>query len=164
MVHITIRPAMQSDAEAINTIYNHYVLHSTCTYQEQSETLDGRIAWLDHHGSSHPVLVAVAGDIVVGWASISPFHARTAFRLTVENAVYVHPDHPRQGIGKRLMTALLEAARLAGHHCVVAVIDSGQEASIALHMHLGFVESGKLREVGLKFGRSLDLVYLQKLL
>jgi phosphinothricin acetyltransferase len=159
-----IRPAIPSDAPAINEIYNYYVAHSTCTYQEEAETLDGRIAWINRHGPMHPVLVAETNGNVVGWVSISPFHARSAFRFTVENAVYVHPDHLHKGIGRQLMNELLAASKLAGHHCMIAVIDSSQHASIALHRSLGFVESGKLREVGLKFGRRLDLVYLQKML
>jgi len=159
-----IRPAIQSDAPAINEIYNHYVAHSTCTYQEQAETVEARIAWLNRHGPMHPVLVAEMDGNVVGWASASPFHARSAFRFTVENAVYVHLDHLHKGIGRQLMKELLHASKLAGHHCMIAVIDSTQQASIALHRSLGFVESGKLREVGLKFGQRLDLVYLQKML
>jgi L-amino acid N-acyltransferase len=164
MPAIEIRAAADSDAAAINEIYNHYVLHSTCTYQEQIETLEGRRAWLAQHGTNYPVIVATSREKVAGWASASPFHARSAFRFTVENAVYVHPDHLHQGIGRRLMNDLLVASKLAGHHCMIAVIDSSQQASIALHRSLGFVESGKLREVGLKFGQRLDLVYLQMML
>ena len=74
-----IRLAVETDAAAINDIYNHYVLHSTCTYQEQSETLESRREWLTHHGKQHPVLVAILDGNVVGWAAISPFHRRTRF-------------------------------------------------------------------------------------
>jgi L-amino acid N-acyltransferase YncA len=164
MPTIEIRLAVESDAAAINDIYNHYVLHSTSTYQEQIETLESRMEWLTRHGNQHTVLVATSGGRVVGWAAISPFHRRSALRYTVENAVYVHPQHSRQGIGRQLMGALIAAAKEAGHHCIVAVIDSRQEPSIALHRSLGFVEAGRLREVGLKFGDWLDLVYMQKTL
>jgi L-amino acid N-acyltransferase YncA len=164
MPAIDIRPALLADAGAINEIYNHYVLHSTCTYQELAETLEDRRTWLARHGQQHPVLVATSSGMVVGWAAISPFHQRSALRYTVENAVYVHPDHLRLGIGRQLMIALIAAAGEAGHHCIVAVIDSRQQASIAMHRALGFVEAGRLREVGLKFGDWLDLVYLQKTL
>jgi L-amino acid N-acyltransferase YncA len=164
MPPISIRSAVPADAEAINAIYNHYVAHSTCTYQDDPETLERRIAWLSRHGPAHPVLVAERDGTVVGWGSLSPFHARSAYRLTVENTVYVHPESLHQGIGKGLMLELIAAARRVGHHCIVAVIDSRQPASIAMHLGLGFTESGRLREVGLKFGQSLDVVYLQKLL
>jgi L-amino acid N-acyltransferase len=157
-----IRAAVEEDAAAISEIYNHYVLHSTCTYQEQPESAEDRLAWLKRHGPDHPVLVATMERKVIGWAALSPFHRRSALRHTVENAVYVHPAYLRLGIGRKLMTALLEEANQIGHHCVVAVIDSQQSASLALHRQVGFTDAGHLREVGRKFERWLDLLYLQK--
>src|SRR5689334_18663581 len=105
--HVLLRPAQRSDLAAINEIYNHYVLHSTCTYQEEPEPLSGRRQWFDRHGRAHPVIVAELQGRVVGWGSLSPYHARSAYRRTVENSVYVHHQHHRRGIGTHLMQNLL---------------------------------------------------------
>ncbi|HVX83704.1 MAG TPA: GNAT family N-acetyltransferase [Phycisphaerae bacterium] len=157
-----IRPAAAADLDAINDIYNHYVLHSTCTYQEDPSTAAQRAAWFAAHGARHPVTVAIDGGAIVGWASLSPFHARCAYRLTVENSVYVHPDHHRRGIGRALLRDLLDRAILLGHRQIVAVISADQLPSLALHRALGFRDAGLLRGVGFKFGRWLDVAYLQK--
>jgi phosphinothricin acetyltransferase len=162
--NLAIRPATADDLAAINDIYNHYVLHSTATYQEKPEPMDGRRGWFERHGPAHPVTVAEAGGAVVGWASLSPFHARSAYRRTVENSVYVHPDYHRRGIGRALLLDLIERARGLGHHTIIAGIDAEQPASVALHARLGFVQVAHLKQVGHKFGRWLDVVYMQLML
>lgn len=169
-----IRPATIADLPAINAIYNHYVLHSTATYQTEPSTDAERLSWFQAHGPRHPVLVALepqmpadaSGDrqSIVGWGSLSPFHPRQAFAQTVENSVYVHPDRLRRGLGRALLTALIAEARGLGHHTIVAVISADQTASIALHDSLGFTTTGTLRQVGRKFDRWLDVAYLQLLL
>src|ERR1022692_2504457 len=126
----TLRPATESDLAAINDIYNHYVLHSTCTYQEELDPLDGRRRWFSHHGDKHPVIVAEAGGQVAGWGSLSAFHARSAYRRTVENSVYVHHRHHRRGIGSRLLQELIVRARSLSHHAIIAGIDAEQPASV----------------------------------
>ena len=80
-----IRPAGESDLVVINDIYNHYVLHSTCTYQEEPETIENRRRWFSHHGKEHPIIVAVSNGQLIGWGSLSAYHARSAYRRTVEN-------------------------------------------------------------------------------
>lgn len=157
------RPAVASDLPAINEIYNHYVASSACTYQEEPESLKARRAWFARHGPDHPVLVADAGGRVVGWAALSPFHSRSAYRRTVESSIYVHHEHRGLGVGSTLMQMLLASARGRGHHTIVALIDAGQAGSIALHRAVGFVEAGRLREVGRKFGQWLDVIYMQKM-
>ena len=112
---INIRPATESDLTAINDIYNHYVLHSTCTYQEEPEPLDERRRWFSHHGEKHPVVVAAAEKQVVGWGSLSAYHPRSAYRHTVENSVYVHHQFHRHGIGSLLLQELVVRARSLGH-------------------------------------------------
>src|SRR5256885_7814180 len=99
----TIRAAIASDLGAINDIYNYYVLHSTCTYQEEPEPIEGRRAWFARHGERHPITIAELNGHIVGWGSLSPFHPRSAYRWTVENSVYVQHDHHRRGIGKILL-------------------------------------------------------------
>jgi phosphinothricin acetyltransferase len=161
-----IRPATADDLEAINEIYNHFVVRSTCTYQTEPETMEGRRAWFTAHGAKHPIIVMEddAEGRVIGWGSLSPFHRRAAYGHTVENSVYVHPAHHRKGIGKLLLARLIELAREAGHHTVVALIDAEQVPSVGLHREMGFEEVGHLREVGFKFGRWLDVIYMQKMM
>jgi phosphinothricin acetyltransferase len=164
MPNLLIRLATPSDLRAINAIYNHYVLTSTCTYQEEPETPEARAAWFAAHGPAHPVTVATLNDAVVGWGSLSPFHRRAAYRHTVENSVYVAHDHLRRGVGRLLLADLIDRARAAGHHSILALIDAEQQPSIALHAQLGFQQVAFLREVGYKFGRWLHVVYMQRLL
>jgi phosphinothricin acetyltransferase len=156
-----LRPATESDLSAINDIYNYYVHHSTCTYQEVSETMADRHKWFQQHGGRYPVIVAEFGGRVTGWGALSPFHPRSAFRMTVENSVYVHRDQHGQGVGSRLLEDLIARARALEYRAIVAAVDSGQLASIALHSKFQFVKVGHLPQVGLKFGRWLDMLYLE---
>jgi L-amino acid N-acyltransferase YncA len=160
----TIRLATLSDLPAINDIYNHYVLHSTCTYQEEPTTAAEREVWFLSHGPLHPITVADAGAEVLAWASLSPFHTRSAYRRTVENSVYVRHDVQRQGIGMALLVDSVERARTLGHHTIVSLIDREQAASVNIHQRLGFQQVAHLKEVGFKLGHWLDVVYLQKML
>jgi L-amino acid N-acyltransferase len=159
-----IRVAKPSDVCAINEIYNHYVLNSTCTYQEEPSSEAERQQWLAAHGPMHPATVAEEDGRVVGWASLSAFRARVAYRWTMENAVYVHHDLQRRGIGSALLADLIERGKAMGHHSIIAVIDKEQEGSARLHRRFGFEEVAHLREVGFKFGRWLDVIYLQRML
>ena len=161
---VSIRPATLADLDVINRIYNHYVLNSTCTYQEEPSTPEERATWFSAHGPKHPVTVAELDGDVVGWGSLSKFHPRSAYSRTVENSVYVRKDCHRQGFGAALLGDLLERGMAIGHHSVMALIDSQQPGSIALHENFGFVEVGRLREVGYKFGRPGDVVYMQRML
>lgn len=161
---VRIRPATVADLDAINRIYNHYVIASTCTYQEEPSTPQERAAWFAEHDAKHPVTVAEREGEVVGWGALSRFHARSAYRRTVENSLYVRHDCRRQRIGEALLADLLERGHAAGHHAVLALIDAEQRGSIALHEKFGFLEVGRLREVGFKSDRWLDVVYLQRML
>jgi L-amino acid N-acyltransferase len=161
----SIRIATASDLSAINSIYNHYVLHSTCTYQEEPSTMQEREQWFAAHDPTLPVTVAVddSGQ-VIAWASLSRFHPRSAYRNTVENSVYVRHDLHNRGTGSLLLADSIARARSAGHHTILALIDAEQKPSIALHLKHGFTHSAHLKEVGFKFGRWLDVVYLQLML
>jgi L-amino acid N-acyltransferase len=161
---VILRPAARSDLTAINEIYNHYVLHSTCTYQEEPESIAGRREWFDHHGAEHPVVVAEVNGEVIGWSSLSAYHARSAYRRTVENSVYVHHQHHRRGIGSLLLKDLIARARALGHHAIIAGIDASQAASVTLHERFRFEKVGHFRQVGFKFGRWLDVIYMELLL
>ncbi len=156
-----VRLARREDLRSINDIYNHYVRHSTCTYQETPEPLEARQAWFERHGPEHPVTVAEIDGQVVGWGSLSPYHARSAYRFTVENSVYVDHRHHRNGIGTAILTDLIVRAHAIGHRTIVAGIDASQDASIAIHARHGFIVAGRLQQVGYKFGHWLDVVYMQ---
>ena len=161
---ITIRLATAADLPSINDIYNHYVLNSTCTYQTAPETIEARHAWFTAHAPPHPITVAEHSGHIVGWGSLSRFHARAAYSRTVENSVYVHPDHQRQGIGRALLTDLIDRATALGHHTIIAGIDAEQTPSVAIHAAHGFEQVALLKEVGFKFNRWLHVIYMQKML
>jgi L-amino acid N-acyltransferase len=161
---INLRPATESDLHVINDIYNYYVLQSTCTYQEQPALLSDRLEWFQHHQEKYPVRVAECDGQVVGWSSLSPYRPRTAYRHTVENSIYVHHDWHGRGIGSLLLQDLIRKSRALGHHAILAVIDSRQTHSIALHEKYGFQRVGHLKHVGLKFGEWLDSIFMELLL
>ena len=157
----SLRPATTNDLASINAIYSHSVLHSTATYQTEPSTDAERAAWFAAHGPQHPVIVAEIEGRVAGWGSLSSFHPRAAFARTVEESVYIHQDFHRRGIGRAILTDLLARAKTLGHHRVIAAISGDQEPSLALHRTFGFVDVGHLTEVGFKFEKWLDLVYLE---
>ncbi|MEO6182657.1 MAG: N-acetyltransferase family protein [Verrucomicrobiota bacterium] len=159
-----VRLATESDLVAINDIYNHYVLHSTCTYQEEPELIEGRQKWFRHHGDKHPVIVAEVEGEVVGWGSLSAYHARCAYRHTVENSVYVHHQHQRRGIGALILQGLISRACSLGHRAIIAGIDADQLGSVALHTRFRFEKVGHFKQVGFKFNRWLDVIYMELIL
>lgn len=165
MADITIRPAVREDASAMAEIYNQAVARSTATFDTEPETVEDRERWLEEHTApQHPVLVAVRDDRVVGWASLSRYSSRCAYVATVEASAYIDENETGRGLGTALSEALLEAGRAGGVHAVLARICTENTASLAMSRKLGFFEVGVLREVGVKFGRSLDVMMLEKLL
>ncbi|MCU1277804.1 MAG: phosphinothricin acetyltransferase [bacterium] len=164
MGELSIRDACEDDLAAIDAIYNHYVLNATCTWQYAPAPSNARRAWLAAHDGDHPVTIAMLDGEIVGWGSLSVYNEREGYRFTVENTVYVHPERQRRGIGRALLADLIERARALGHRTIIAAISADQDASVALHRAAGFVEVARLAQVGFKFGRWLDCVYLQKML
>jgi len=161
-----IRDADEADIPAITAIYNHAVEHSTAIWNETVVDVADRTAWLGtRRAAGYPVLVAVddAGE-VLGYASFGDWRAFEGYRHTVEHSVYVRTDRRGAGTGQALMTELLERARQLGKHVMVAGIEAGNEPSIRLHEKLGFTRVGLLPQVGTKFGRWLDLAFLQMIL
>lgn len=161
---LTIRAATLADLEAINAIYNHYVLTSTATYQIEPETIEARRAWFESHDDHHPIIVAERDRRVLGWGSLSRLSEREAYDRSVSNSVYIHYEHHRLGIGAAILAELIRLARQAGHHTVIAGIDSEQVPSIGLHEHFGFIPVAHLKEVGYKFERWLDRIDMQLML
>lgn len=157
-----IRPARSADAAGLLEIHNAAVSRSTALWTDHLETLAGREAYLaDHAAGGHAVLVAEVDEIIVGYASFSPWRQKNGYRLTVGDSVYVRDGHQGAGVGRALLVALVEAATAAGFHVMIADIEAGNAASIRLHASLGFEVCGNLREVGAKFGRWLDLTIMR---
>lgn len=163
---MNIRPATFDDLPGILEIYNEAVLTTTATYDVEPRTLEHRIAWFeDHARTGHPVFVAAdATGRIVGWSALNSFRDRAGYRFTTENSVYVAADHRGRGIGKLLMPPLIASAHAMGMHAILAGIDGENEASIRLHAKFGFVEVARLKQVGFKFNRWLDVIYMELLL
>ena len=159
-----VRPAVSADAEAIRSIYNVEVTTSTVTFDLEPRTPTEQLEWLERRSGAHAVLVAERDGEIVGFASLSPYRDRPAYATSVEDSVYVDHAHQGEGVGRALLTALLDVAAKHGFHMVMARIVGGHEASISLHRSLGFTTIGTEREVGRKFGRWLDVLLMQKLL
>lgn len=159
-----VREATADDLAAILTIYNYYVETSTATFDQEPQSLEQRMHWFESHGQQYPVLVAELNGDVVGWASISPFSERAAYRLTVESSVYVHRHHTGCGVGTLLMCELIARARQLGYHCMVARVAADNERSLRLHEKLGFKTIGIMKEVGYKFNRWIDVAIMMLLL
>lgn len=165
-VAMNVRPATRDDLPGILEIYNEAVLNTTATYDYEPRTLEHRVAWFeDHVKNKYPVFVAVAGGKrVVGWSALNRYHDRKGYQFSTENSVYVAADQRGKGIGKSLMAPLIEAARQRGLHAILAGIDAENEVSIRLHASFGFVKVAHFKQVGFKFGRWLDVVYMELLL
>ena len=160
-----VRDATDADLPGILLIYNEVVRTSSAVYTEQEATLDDRRAWLAaRERQGFPVLVAEdpADGSVLGYATFGDFRPWPGYRHTVEHSVYVRADARGRGLGRTLMEPLFKRAAAIGKHVMVAGIDAANPASIRLHERLGFERAGTLREVGAKFGRWLDLVFMQR--
>ncbi len=162
---ILIREATPSDAAAILPIFNQAILETTAVWSDQPSDLSGREEWIHTRIANNlPVLVCEMDGRIAGYASLSDFRSLNGYRHTKENSVFVDTSQHRRGIGRALMTSLLQKAREIDTHAVVAAIDATNFSSIALHNSLGFRKVGKLPQVGRKFGTWLDLIYMQILL
>ena len=157
-----VRPARYDDAEALTEIHNAAVRHSTALWTDELVTVGDREAFLaDQQTKGHAVLVAERDGIVAGYASFVTWRPKNGYRLTVGDSVYVREGHHGAGIGRALLTALIERARAAGFHLMIADIEANNTASIRLHERLGFEVCGTIREAGTKFGRWLDLTVMR---
>ena len=162
---VTIRLAREADIPVISDIYNHIILNTTAVYQYVAQTLDMRKAWYDAKmKDGYPVFVAEDEGLVVGFSSYGPFRAWAAYKYTVENSVYVAEGQRGKGIGKLLIQPLIDSAREKGMHAIIAGIDATNDSSVRLHQSFGFREVAHFKEVGYKFGRWLDLKFLELVL
>ncbi|MDR1077487.1 MAG: GNAT family N-acetyltransferase [Propionibacteriaceae bacterium] len=160
---IQIRPLTAADAAASLAIYNQAVVESVASWDWSPLSEQDWRDWLEQHASGRQVaLVATAGAEVLGFAAYGPFRTKAGYRDTVEDSIYLRPEARGQGLGARLLGQLTEQAASRGLHVMVAALAAENLASIRLHAKLGFAETGRLPQVGQKFGRWLDLVLMTR--
>jgi phosphinothricin acetyltransferase len=163
-----IRDAVDDDMPAVKDIYNALIPTTTIAWTETRQTLRQRRTWYrQQQRDGHPVLVADDEGDVIGFAAYGSFRGSgkwPGYRFTVEHTIHVRESHWGMGVGRRLLTALVERARLAGVHVMVGAIDGDNVASIRFHESLGFSVVARMPEIGYKFERRLDLVLVQRVL
>ena len=160
-----IRPATEQDIPEITAIYNEVVVNSTAVWTEKQDTEAERLAWMSaRRGLGYPVLVATEGSTVLGYGTFGDFRAWPGYRHSVELSVYIHADRRGRGLGHAIVGELIAAASTLGKHALIAGIDGGNMASIRLHERAGFVEVARMPDIGRKFGRWLDLIFMQRFL
>jgi len=160
---IHIRRATLDDLKVITDIYNNFILKTVATFDTESKTDNQMKKWFNDHGSKYPIMVAETDDGVVGWASLSKYSTRCAYSDTAEISVYVKEECQGRGIGNKLIERILLEGKEAGIHTVLARITDGNKISIKLHEKHGFFHVGVLKEVGNKFGRTLDVHLMEKI-
>ncbi len=162
-LRLILRPAAAADATAITKIYAHHVRHGTASFdtvpRTEAETLQ-RIETCLRQG--WPFIVAEQAGAVVGYAYATQFRERPAYAYSCENSIYIATDHRGKGIGRTLLEQLVQDAAACGFRQMIAVAGGGEPASVGLHLKCGFVEAGRMKSVGRKFGTWLDTVYLQR--
>lgn len=157
-----LREAVPADLPAILDIYNDAILTGTSSWDYEPWSPVQHADWYAHKvENGFPILVAVEGEQLLGYATYGEFRPKIGYAATREHSVYVHDAARGKGVGSRLMAELIDRARQSGVHALIGAIAADNEASLALHARLGFVEVGRLPEVGRKFDRWLDLVFVQ---
>jgi L-amino acid N-acyltransferase len=164
-MNIRIRSAEDDDIPAILDITNHEILQSTVLYEYEPRNLDTQMQWFsDKLAHGWPVVVAEMDGHVVGFGTFGKFRERVAYRFSVEHSVYVHKDHRGKAIGNALMAELIGRARSGGFHTMIGVVDASNKGSVEFHRKFGFEVVGTFKEVGFKFDRWLDAVFMQLIL
>jgi phosphinothricin acetyltransferase len=159
---IYIRHAVENDLPQVLAIYNEVIVNTTAVYDYEPHTLAMRQQWFNAKKEQGlPVFVAEEEGNIIGLSSIGPFRAWAAYQYSVENSVYVAAVARGKGVGKLLIPPLIQASKELKMHTIIASIDAGNEASLQLHLHFGFEEVAHFKQVGWKFGRWLDLKFLQ---
>jgi L-amino acid N-acyltransferase len=162
---MNITDAVVDDLPGLLDIYNQVIATSTAIYADQPATLDDRLGWwMQRVGHGYPVLVARDETGVVGFASFGDFRAWPGYRFTVEHTVHVRSDRRGHGVGSALMAPLFDRAAALGKHVMVAGVDADNLPSLRFHERHGFTRVAHFRQVGYKFDRWLDLIFLQRFL
>ena len=160
-----IRDARESDLPGLLEIYNEVIATSTAVYADRPVTLEDRITWWrTRTAQGYPVLVAMREEVVLGFATFGDFRAWPGYRFTVEHSVHVSAECRGRGVGRSLMQTLIPRAAALGKHVMIGGIDAANDASIRFHEQLGFERAALLRQVGFKFERWLDLLFMQRFL
>ncbi len=158
---VKIRPATLKDLPAITEIYNEAILHTYNTFDTIPKTVAEQTQWYEKHMPAYPILVAEDDDVVIGWAAVSKWSERPAYAKTVIASEYITIHQRSQGVGKKLLLALLEAAYQAGFHTVMGNVYADNEISLRMVESIGFRTVGLLKEVGYKFDEWLDVYLVQ---
>ncbi len=159
-----VRDATRADLPAIVDIYNHAIATTVATFDLKPFTVEQRAAWFAQFGGQHPLLVCEHEAAIAGFAYYLPYRDKAAYDATKETTIYTHHDARRRGVADRLYGELIERARRAGVHALIAVLGGDNPESRALHLKHGFVPVGHLHAVGRKFGAWVDTYYFEKLL
>lgn len=163
-IMITIRPATPADAEAICAIHNQGIADRVATLDSTLRTPADSLAWLTERGPRHPVIVAEAGRLLVGWASLNRFNPRAAYDAVADFSVYVERAYRGRGIGRQLLTRLIALARNLGYHKMVLTALAYNDAGIALYTRAGFSRVGVYHEQGQLDGKWVDALIMEKIL
>lgn len=159
-----IRVANENDLKKITEIYNWAVQNTVATFDLENRTEDKANEWfLFHQDPYYPLFVAEMNNEIIGWASISPFHPRPAYKASGEFSIYIAPEFHGRGLGKEFLAILCKRAQQLGYHTLLGLITGTNTPSLAVAEKLGFKEAGRYREVGQKFGNILDVVVVQKI-
>ena len=163
--NVRVRDATEADVPRILEITNEAIEHTTANWSLEPTTLRERLEWFgEHQQHGWPVLVAVRpDDRVIGFATYGEYRAKAGYRFTVEHSIYVDAAERSRGIGSMLLATLIDRAVAAGVHVMIGGVAGDNVASIRLHARFGFTVTGHLREVGRKFDRWLDLVFVQRI-
>ena len=162
---LAVQDAGAADLEGLVTIYNEVIASSTAVFTSTAVTLEERRHWWQTRtAQGYPVLIARDAHGVAAFGTFGDFRAWPGYRFTVEHTLHVRADARGRGIGTQLLRVLIGRAHSLGKHVMIAGVDADNAASIRFHERLGFTQAGRLREVGYKFDRWLDLVFLQRAL
>jgi phosphinothricin acetyltransferase len=164
LADVVVRPAVCADVGAVNDVYNEYVAQSHATFDVEPTTPEWRQEWFGHYGSTgrYRVLVAVADERVIGYASSSRFRPKPAYETSVEVSIYLMGDAVGRGVGTRLYKSLFESLSGEDVHRAYAGISLPNPASVALHERFGFRKVAHFSEQGRKFGRYWDVAWYEK--
>ncbi|HWK23715.1 MAG TPA: GNAT family N-acetyltransferase [Ureibacillus sp.] len=157
-----IRTMKLEDIESVLEIYNDAILNTTALYRTETETLEEKQIWfLENVKENNPMYIYEENGEVIGFATFKRFYPNEGYKFSMEHSVYVSSKHQGKGVGKQLFQKLIEEAKKRKVRTLIAVIDSENVGSIKLHEQFGFHLVGKLKHIGYKFGKWLDIVYYQ---